>query len=203
MCFGGGAGDAAAQARAAEEARQARIRAGTDTINQTFEKFDKPYYEGITKASNDYYLPQVDQQYNEARNKLVLALGGRGILNSSEGAKQIGKISEDYNRKRTAYSDQGVNLANDYRGKVEQNRGELLNQLSASADPAAAAASASARADMLTAPPSFSPIGDLFSNLARYGATGIMAERAGYPGFRTGLFNNATSGQGTSKMINA
>lgn len=202
MCFGGGAGDASAQARMAEEARQARVRAGTDTINQTFAKFDEPYFQGITKASNDYYLPQVDQQYNEARNKLVLALGGRGILNSSEGAKQLAKANEDYNRKRTAYSDKGVNMANDYRGKVEQNRGELINQLSASADPAAAAASATSRADMLSAPPTFSPIGDLFSNLAQYGATGLMAERAGYPGFKTGLFSSGANSAGTAKYVN-
>ena len=197
----GGDGGASERARQAEAERQARIEQGAQQINQTFAKFDDPYFAGVKQASDAYYLPQVDQQYKRAQEALVLALGRQGLLQSSAGARQLADLSEDYNRKRTAYADQGVTLSNQYKSDVERNRGELLNQLSASADPSAAATSAAARADLMSAPPTFSPIANLFSRMTDFGATDIAARNAGYPGFGAGLYNQSTRGQGSSRII--
>jgi hypothetical protein len=84
---------------------------------------------------------------------------------------------------------------------VEKNRSELASQLQASADPSAAATSAAARAELMSAPPTFSPIGNLFSRLTDLATTDVAARNAGYPGFGTGLYNQSTRGQGSSRII--
>jgi hypothetical protein len=203
MCMSPPKDNSAQIARQAEERRQADIKAGTEQVNDVFAQFDDDYFSGVQKASNEYYLPGVDNQYEDARRKLVLNLGGAGTLNGSAGARKLGALDEDYAKKKADYANQGVTLAQQYRGDVESNRMDILNQLSASANPSAAAAAANARAQSLTAPPAFSPIGNLFGDLAQYGANNLAIEATGRgPGFNTGLFNNpARSGAGSSRVV--
>lgn len=199
MCIFSPPQDNSAQiARQQEEARQAAITSGTQRVNDVFSKFDDNFYNGVTKASNDYYLPQIDNQYKNAHRDLVLALGSSGILNGSAGARQLGQLDQEYQTQRGNYANQGVAAAQSERGTVEKDRADILSQLSASADPSAAAATASAQAASLTAPPVFSPIGQLFSSFATQGANNIAAARLGYPNFASGLFRPGTSSGGGS-----
>lgn len=186
---------AAEQARRAEQQRQAAINAGTAKVNDVFSKFDDDYYAGIERASNDYYLPQVEDQYEDARKKLVLQLGRTGRIDGSSGARELGELDERYQTQRADIANRGVTAANEYRGKVEQNRSDVLSQLYASADPSAAATTAAARAESLTAPPAFSALGNLFGDLVRQGGTALAVEknRLG-PGYKTGLFNRPARG---------
>lgn len=177
--FGGGgdngAAEAAAAARAAEEARQARIRQGTDQINQTFSSFDDGYFGDISNSYTGYYLPQLERQYVDARKALVLRLGQQGTLNSSSGQKILQDMDRGAALQRGLIGDRAVSSAAQARGNVEDARSQLLAQLSASADPAAAATAAAARAKSLSAPPAFDPLENLFTNFAQIGANNIMA----------------------------
>lgn len=61
MCFGGGGGGdgGAAQARADEMARQARIKTGVGNINQKFEKFDDGFFKGRGQAYTNFATPRL------------------------------------------------------------------------------------------------------------------------------------------------
>ena len=146
MCFFSApapAQDNSAQIAAEREAkRQQDIAAGRSRIDEAFGQFNDPYYQGVEKSYLDYYNPQVDSQYEDAQRKLKLNLARTGNLNSGSGARQLGDLTRAYTDQRTAISGQAIDQANKQRGTVEQTKGELYNQNTAAADPAAAAASA-------------------------------------------------------------
>ena len=72
MCFGGGGGDGgAAQARADENARQARIKTGVGNINQKFDKFDDGFFKGRGQAYTNFATPQVNDQYKQVSDQLA------------------------------------------------------------------------------------------------------------------------------------
>ena len=53
-----------------EEERQGRIRAGNTAINDTFGQFDDDFYQGRREAYTSYAQPQINQQYEDAFEKL-------------------------------------------------------------------------------------------------------------------------------------
>ena len=178
MCFifGGSSDNGADAAAQAEKARQARINTGMDQINQQFSQFDDPYYDAQAKAYSDYYNPQIDKQYSDARQQLILKLGQSGLINSSEGARQLSNLDYNYNNQKTAAANSAVTYGSQARTQVENARTQLINELNASADPAAAAASSTALVSSLATPPAFSPIGSLFAS-----ATPGLEQQAGLP----------------------
>lgn len=175
-------------ARQAEVERQQQIEQGRSAIDQSFAQFDPSYFDRLQGDYTGYYMPQLDQQYGDAKKALIFNLARGGNLDASAGAQQIGNLTRKYKENQAVIGNQAVTTANQQRAQVEQNKSDLYAQLSASADPAAAASTSAARAAALTAPVGYSPLGDLFANFINAGATGVAAERAGYPGFKTGLF---------------
>ena len=178
MCTGGGGGDGgAAQARADEAARQARIKQGTQSIDKSFGGFDDNFYKGRERAFVNNAIPQLNGQFVDTQRNLTYNLARQGLTASSEAARNAGELQRQYNDNRAQIAAQGMDYANETRNQVEQNRSELLAQLNATSDPAAAASSAVNRADVLAAQRSFSPLGQLFAN-----TTGLLgnAATAGY-----------------------
>lgn len=182
-------------ARQREEARQADIRAGRENIDSAFSRFDDPFYNNIQTTYQDYFFPQVDQQFADTSKKLKLRLAGAGNLNSGAGAQQIGKLTQQYDLQRADLANKALDAANSYRTRVEGERGDLYNLNASSADPASIAVQAASRAGPLLTPPSPSPIGSLFADFLNNAAIGVAAESKGYPGFRTGLFDSSKSAQ--------
>ena len=196
MCFPSKPSDGGA--RAAEEQRQSSIRSGTATINQNFSQFDDPYFAGQSQKYTDYYKPQLTEQYDKARRDLILSLTRTGGINSSAGAQRLADLDLENNRQIGAMTDSAAQFGTQARTDVERNRSELIGQLNASADPASAAASSLSRAQILSAQPAFSPLGDLFTKFAQQAGTAAVAEQRGYPGWNTGAFNS----KGSSKVVN-
>lgn len=173
MCGGGGGGgDGGARER--EEARQAAIRAGMGRIDDTFKQFDDDFFNKRTTAYTEYALPQLDEQKAQALEALTYALARGPGVNSSVGADKMADLEKQYIRQKQAIEGQGIQYANDARGDVERNRSDLVSQLTASADPTAAGNAAMARAQMLQAMPNFTPLGQLFTDIA--GTIGSYAE---------------------------
>jgi hypothetical protein len=84
MCFGKPPEDNSAQiARQQEDERRARVSQGTAKVDEAFSRFDQPYYEGVGKAYQDYYAPQLDRQYQKARDQLTYSLADSGGLAST------------------------------------------------------------------------------------------------------------------------
>ena len=178
MCTGGGGGDGgAAQARADEAARQARIKEGSANIDKSFGGFNDAFYNQRAKAYTDYANPQLADQYARTQQNLTYNLARQGLTASSEASRNAGELQRQYNDNRALIASRGLDAANEARQQVEQNRSELISQLNATGDPAAAASAALARAGTLSQQQSFSPLGQLFAN-----TTGLLgnAATAGY-----------------------
>lgn len=189
MCLGGPSiphDDSAERARAEEAARQARVSAGREQIDQTFSGFDDSFFNKAAGDYSGYYNPQLDEQYVDARKKLVLNLAGTGNLTSSAGASRIGDLTKNYNKQQAEIADRALAAANDMRARVESQRSDLYGMNQTAADPAQAGSLALARAANLQAPQAFSPLGDAFGDVARSAATGYYLQSRGYPGLRTG-----------------
>lgn len=187
-------------ARQQEEERQARIREGRAAIDSHFSQFDDPYFNQYQTAYLDYYQPQLDRQYQDARRKLVLGLHQGGGLQSSAGASRLAELQSAYAEQQNLLGNRAMDAVNDLRGRIEAARNDLYSQNRASADPSAVASAAAAQAGILSNPPSFSPLGNVFSTLTDFGTLGLAAERAGYPGFNTGIFSSGSS-KGSSKVV--
>lgn len=184
----------AARARAEEEARQGRIREGTAAIDNTFAQFNDDFYSGIASSFMDFARPQLDEQFGEAREQTTFDLARRGMLDSSNRVERFGNLDRRYNLELDNLTDQGQQFANDARANVERNRADLVGMLNATGDAQAATQGALSRASIVSRPPAFSPIGQLFQDGTAALAQQAALERSAalgspvQPRFNTGLF---------------
>lgn len=203
--------DNSAQIAGEKEAeRQARIKEGQSNIDSAFEQFNDPYYEGVTTDYNSYYNPQVEQQYKDALDKLTLQLGQQGILQSSAGNEQIGKLTENYGKQKQTVADAALNAANDARARIQQQKTNLYSQNTAAADPSQAASLAATAAQSAISPPVYSPLGNLFAGLLGSGTNALAVQQGGTintagPSNQFGVFSNplkpTTSGNAGSGTV--
>lgn len=175
----GGGNDEAEKAREAEEARQARIRQGTENINQVFdENFTPQFYNDQSKAYRQYAMPQVNEQYEDAGNKLAFDLSRRGLTDSSIRADKSADLSELYELNRQGVVDKAREYSTNARTGAEDARNDLILTLQSTGDAAGAAQAANARADALSRPPAYSPLEDVFLSFTSGLATQAALERA-------------------------
>ena len=181
MCIFSAPKDNSAQiAREQEDQRRARITEGTASIDSAFAGFDDSFFSGIEQSANDFFNPQIDRQFDRTRETLIKNLARQGNLNASTGARQLADLDTAGQEQRVTFADKARGFATDSRADVENNRANLLRQLQASADPSAAAATAAGQAQVLSAPPTFSPIGDLFTQFGRNAEVQIENARRGF-----------------------
>jgi len=171
MCFGGGKDNSAAiaaqqdaQMKADEAARQDKIKAGQSKIDEAFGQFNDPYFTGYQQTYTDYYRPQIADQYKEARGKLIAALAGRGVLNSSIGGNALARVEKQRADAEGAVANQAVDATNNLKGQVEQTKTNLYNLNRSAADPEGIAARATGEATAIAAPQALSPLGQVFAS---------------------------------------
>jgi hypothetical protein len=178
MCFGGGGGDGgAAQARADEMARQARIKQGIGNVNERFEKFDKGFFDSRGQAYRNFATPQVNDQYKQVGDQLAFSLARTGLDQSSESARQQGVLMRDNALARQTLAEGATTEATKARQAVEDQRNSLISQVNMTADPEMAAQNALRSAGILEQQQAFNPVANLFAN-----TTGLLsaAQNAGY-----------------------
>jgi hypothetical protein len=201
MGGGGKGGSSGADAQRAEEAaRQARIREGTAEIDKTFGQFGDSFYNQRRDAALGYFNPQFDQQYTDARKALTFSLDNAGLANSSVRAEKEAELQRAYDQNRRDVADKALTYSTNARNNVEQARADLVRTLNASGDADAAANSAMARAQTLSQPDSYNPLGQIFSTFINGLGQQAQFERAGaasggaYGGrYNTGLFGSSKS----------
>jgi hypothetical protein len=184
-----------AAARSEEQARQQGIRDGTTRISDMFDtQFNDDFFQGRAKSYEDYALPQVQDQFGDAKKQLVYALTRRGALDSTSRASQEADLEKRRAIQETSVKDQALNYANTAKANVEGARSDLVNTLNATGDVDAAVNSATTRAQVLSAVPAYSPVSQLFGDFTAGLGKQAAAERAfSYgagprPAVQTGLF---------------
>lgn len=182
--------------REEEEKRQARIRKGTDRINNIFDtSFDQNYYANQRDNYLDYARPQLEKQYGDASKELTFALSRGGNLDSSARASKAADLQELYDLNAQKIGDDAIGYRSRAKASIEDARSGLINTLNATGDAQQAASSAIARADALSAPPAYSPLAQLFTDFTAGLGTQAALERASYYSggqvgsrYSTGLF---------------
>jgi hypothetical protein len=199
---GGGNNNAAAMARADEQARQDKIRNGTSRINAIFDGgvpppmangpggemiaapanpmagFNDRFYKNRRDSFTAYAKPQLDEQYGDANKQLTYALARSGLLDSSVRAEKGAELQKKYDLNNQQIADQALSYENDARNNVEKSRSDLITMLNATGDADGAANSALARSTALSAPQAFSPLTNLFSDFTSGLALQGQYERA-------------------------
>lgn len=160
----------AEQARQREADRQARLEQGRQSIDSSFGGFNDDFYGGVSKRYNEFYAPQLTDQYAKAYRTLVANLSRTGNMNSSAGLRQKGELADRLTQEQALTNERALAAANDVRSKVEGARSELNGQLLVSADPsnvASVGTAASNRANLLASPDPLGPLSDVFGSLVQ------------------------------------
>lgn len=164
--------DPSASMEMRELTRQHDIDLGKIGIDKAYSKFDDNYYKGYQNDYTGFYNPQLDRQYKEAVGATTAALADRGVLESSVGANQFADLSRQNSEAKTNIANEALDASNKLRGTVENSKSSLYSLNEASADPQAANAQAIGQATALVAPPTYSPLGQVFAsafnNLANF-----------------------------------
>lgn len=157
----------AAQARADEEARQARIREGTASIDANFSQFDDGFFGGYRDKYLGYYQPELDRQFSDAQDQLTYALARAGTLNSTMAGDRQARLKTAYDTERASLLSKAEGAAADLRGQVGQEKSSLVSLLNATGDANRASNEALSRSQQLfRSQPTFSALPDLFAGLA-------------------------------------
>lgn len=194
--FGKGKGSnrEAQQARADEQARQANIREGTGRVEGIFgQNFTPEFFESRRKAYLGYARPQLDEQYGKTQKELTFSLARSGLLDSSVRGQKTAELQTLQDRRAREIADQALGQETEARNSIEAARGDLIRTLNATGDASGAANSAVTRAQALSAPAPYSPLGQLFADFSAGLGTQAAMERAyAYggpkPKYNTGLF---------------
>lgn len=168
---------AADEARAKESARSQRLETGVNTIMKAFDAnktadgafggFDDNYYNKYRQAQLDYYMPELDKQFQQAQDDLTFAHARAGTLNSTMANKNVTDLLQQNDLNKANIISKADNATGQLRQSVQAQKQSLLNQLYSTENPDIAANLATNSVRTLqNATPSFDSIGDLFKNMA-------------------------------------
>lgn len=157
------------------------------------------YFDRIARAYTDFARPKVEEQLGKAREQLTFALARGGIMDSSIRSNQSADLQRAADEEFQAVADRGREYATKARNSVEDARNNLIATLQVTADNTGATNAALNRAQALTSEPTYSPVGQLFTDfssgieqqaaLERASALGLGAR----PRINTGLFGAPNS----------
>jgi hypothetical protein len=174
-----GGNKAANQARADEQARQARIREGTERIGGIFDgQFNDQFFDGRRQAFLDYARPQLEDQFGDAQKQLTFALARGGNLDSSVRGQKSAELQKQFDLNQQQIADKALSSSTESRNAVEDARGNLVATLNATGDAQGAANSAMTRASALSQPAAFSPLTQLFADFTQGLGQQAALERA-------------------------
>jgi hypothetical protein len=206
MCFGGGSNSAS---RAAEQTqakldkqeadKQARIKAGQAKIDDIFQQFSPDFFNQYQNDYADAQTGDLNYQYGKAKDKLTAALAGRGTLESTVGASKLADLERQNTETLGNIGNDAVNAANDFRGKVENQKSDLYALNQSTADPDSIAARATGEATALVPPKPTSTLGDIFSGVL--GSLGNATKAAVFSPYGTRLSSYLAGGSGSGKVV--
>jgi hypothetical protein len=178
----------AADARAREAQRQARLDQGKGAIDALFgpTNFGAPFYDRYTKASLDYDMPQLQTQYDKARRDMTYDLARAGTLRSTAAGQAQGFLENERAVNEGAIRARADTDTAALRQSIQSQQAQALNQLYATEDPGVAANTATSMvANAQLAKPNLDPLGELFKPL-------IIGAGGAYGGYANqNAFNDA------------
>lgn len=166
--------------------------------------YGDPFFADIAKRYTDYYNPQLQEQYETARDQLTKTLARQGILQSSAGQGRFSDLLGEYQREQQQLTARGLGEAQRARADVEGLRSDLLSQVEAGMGGETAAAIARNRMAAMTQPKAYDPLGDVFQNVTGTLYSAAQAEKAGRQGLGglgTRLFGAGGTQRGSGRVV--
>lgn len=159
----------AQEAKEKEFKRQARLDQGKTAIDALFgpTNFGDDFYNKYTKAALDYALPQLADQYSQAKDKTTYDLARAGTLRSTAAGYAQGLIE-----KQNAVNEAGLRAKADtdtsaLRQSIQSQQQQAYNQLYQTEDPTVAAnTAATSVGNAQLTQPNLTPMADAFKPLA-------------------------------------
>lgn len=183
-----------------EDKRQRDVKVGQRSIDDAFSKFDDGYYGQYKTDYTDFYQPQLEDQFAKARSKMIAALAGRGMLESTVGAGALADTQKQYDTTKTNIANQAQDAANTLRSSVENSKSNLYSLNEASADPQGIAARAVGESTALVAPPQYSQLEDTFANvLAPFLSLAVSAKTSPGSGYSSPI--KLAGGKGSGSVV--
>lgn len=182
--FKGGDGGAG-QLRADEAARQAKVRAAVDAVNNTFSGANREaMYADIGNATRDVATRDLDKQFTQASKQNLFGLARSGLLGGSVDAEASGDLQQRYGEGKIRAEQAGVGAASDLQATDERTRQNLISLAQSGIDTGTAAQLASgqmsAAAEAAKAGTQQASVGRLFDDLSQAYLTNA-ALKARYP----------------------
>ena len=194
----------AQQARAEENMRQQRLDEGRKLIDQQFDLFKKnpAFFDRYRGAITDYYRPQIQGQYADAKRNTTFQLADAGTLRSTAAADVTADLAKQNDANMLAMNAKADSALGDLRNQIASNKDTAINQLYSTEDPSMAANSAlNSIANIQLAKPDLSPLAGLFSTAAIGGANAVKAWQQGGGGAGgLGFGGNESAGPGGGSM---
>lgn len=161
-------------AQSNETQRENNIKAGAANVDAVFNgSFTPAFYDATKQNYLAYAQPQLDQQYQDAQKQLTFSLDRSGMLNSSARSQEQGKLQQQYDTNSQGIAQAADQSANLLRNNVEGARSSLIAGLGASGDVSGTVAQALQQANVLSATPQYSALGQLFGD-----TTSALAQQA-------------------------
>lgn len=149
------------------------VTAQTDTGQKTG-GFDDAFYNKYKQSVLNYYMPQVADQYKDARTELTYRLQRAGIEDSSAANTEVARLSKQNDLNQANVYNQADTAAADLRSQVAGEESKATSQLYATEDPDVAATQATdATRNISLEQPNLSPLAGLF-NVATVGGANIL-----------------------------
>lgn len=179
--------------------RQRDIETGTKRVRETFSnQFTPEYYDKIRGNFDDYYMPQMDRQYADARQGLVYQLARSGLSDSSVRSDKFGDLGEQMDLAKQNMVVKGEDYIANRKMEVQRSQANVLGQLQQSADAAGAARDAADSALTTSQSQGYDALGQIFTDATWGLATQAELERNDNSKYQTGLFSNNSSKSGTN-----
>jgi len=174
----GGGSSTTDELRQEQQAREQRIKSAQQEIQHGFAGFNPAFYEGRRQAFLGQALPQLGEQYNQARRNLATMLANRGLLQSGAAGQLQGSLQQELGKQKQLVAGQATDEANRLRAAVSDQQSQLLSQAISGLDPSLARSQALSSAGNIMAQSPAAQVGNMFGDWANiYLANRTLRER--------------------------
>jgi hypothetical protein len=159
------ASDSAQEQRDAEARRQANIAAGKHSIDSAFGTFDDNYFNKYRDAQVGALVPQIQDQYATAQDKLYANLVDRGVDRSTIAGGYYNQLEKTKGAAEGNAAASASDAVSALRNSIQTQKNNLYSLNSTGADPSTIATQAIGSATALAPNQNTTSLGNLFADV--------------------------------------
>lgn len=131
---------------------------------QTYSGIGNDFYDTYRQGYLDYYMPQLEDRYQEARSQNLYNLARRGILRSTAATDAQSKLTKNRLAQEASLYGQADNATAGVKNQIADAKRQALQLLYQTEDPTSAANTALTEVNAVQSQkPDLNPLGDIFA----------------------------------------